>query len=521
MIQLLPNQIEHYERLKAIFTHSTFALDFSMLGAGKTYTSSLLALERGYKHVVVICPVSVIGKWRHMQNEYKIPIHQILSFQGLRSTKFHQPKHGYLHRRDSKTTMLMAHAWRPNEFNEIEVDQVEFETSDLYKGMVADGLLLIIDEIQNIKNISTQFKAAQALIHAITLANGIPKFEKQDSKSHVLLLSGSPIDKQEQAMHMFRSLGIMTDDRVAQYNIRTGVQEWRGMQQIYNFCHSLNAVATTNVPQKRPWEKFDPYVYRLFQQVFKLKCASSMLPASSIFKLEKVNAYYNIDAEGAEIIKRGLGRLVSATNFNGSEVLMQANAMAGVTTAMQIIETGKIKLMAKIARDKLLLYKVVVCVNFTESLKDLEVLLQDLNPLILNGSVPEAKRADILEKFQRPNRDFSLLICNQSVVSTGIDLDDKDGNFRRFCLVSPTYSTITMYQLAHRFQRADTKSDATIQMIFAKRSNVRKEACSDIIELRVLDALGRKSQVMKETTPDQDAAGIVFPGDYDDWEESP
>jgi len=515
----MPNQVEHYERLKGILSNSTFALDFSMLGAGKTYTSSLLAIEQGYKHVVVICPVSVIGKWRHMKANYGIPIHQILSFQGLRSTKFHQPKHGYLHRRDSKSTMMVAHAWRPNEFNEIEIDQVEFEPTDLYKEMVSDGLLLIIDEIQNIKNISTQFKAAQTLIHAITLANGPPRFTKQESKSHVLLLSGSPIDKQEQAMHMFRSLGIMTDDRIAQYNIRTGVQEWRGMQQIYDFCHSLNSIATTNVPQKRPWEKFDPYVYRLFQQVFKLKCASSMLPASSVYKLEKLNAYYNIDTEGAEIIKRGLGRLVSATNFNGSEVLMQANAMAGVTTAMQIIETGKIKLFAKIAREKLSSYKVVVCVNFTETLKDLEALLLDLNPLVLNGSVPEAKRSIILEKFQRPDREFSLLLCNQAVVSTGIDLDDKEGSFRRFCLVSPTYSTITMYQLAHRFQRADTRSDSNIQMIFAKREGVLKETCNDIIELRVLDALGRKSQVMKETTPDQDAAGIIFPGDYDDWEE--
>lgn len=519
MIELLPNQIEHYQRVNTILSQSPFALDFSMLGAGKTYTSSLLALERGYKHVVVICPVSVIGKWRKMKADFGIPIHQILSFQSLRSTKYHQPKHGYLHRRDTKSSMMVAHAWRPNEFNEIEIDQVEFEITELYAKMVEEGLLLIIDEIQNIKNISTQFKAAQTLIHSITLKNGRPKFEKQDLNSHVLLLSGSPIDKQEQAMHMFRSLGIMTDDRVAQYNIRTGIQEWRGMQQIYDYCYSLNSIVTPNIPHKRAWEKFDPYVYRLFQQVFKMKCASSMLPPSNDFALEKTNAYYNIDAQGAEIIKRGLGRLVTATNFNGNQVVMQANAMAGVTTAMQIIETGKIQLLAKIAREKIQDFKVVVCVNFTESLKDLEGILKDLEPLILNGAVPEAKRADILSKFQQPNRDFSLLLCNQAVVSTGIDLDDKEGSFPRFCIVSPTYSTITMYQLAHRFQRADTKSSATIQMIFAKKEGLKKEACGDIIELRVLDALGRKSQVMKDTTPDQDEAGVIFPGDYDDWEE--
>ena len=516
MISLLPNQVEHYERIKSILSKSSFALDFSMLGAGKTYTSSLLALENKYKHVIVICPVSVISKWRHMQKEYDIPIHQILSFQSLRSTKFHQPKHGYLHRRDSKSSMMMPHSWRPNEFTEIEVDQVDFEITDLYRTMVDEGLLLIIDEIQNIKNISTQFKAAQTLIHTITLQNGRPRFEKQDLKSHLLLLSGSPIDKQEHAMHLFRAIGIMTDDRIAQYNIRTGVQEWRGMQQIYDFCYSLNGIATTNVLQRRPWEKFDPYVYRLFQQVFKLRCASSMLPPSHDFSLQKLNAFYNIDQEGAEIIKRGLGHLVTATAFNGNQVMMTANVMASVTLAMQIIETGKIKLLAKLARRD---QKTVICVNFTETLKDLAELLKDLNPLILNGSVPEHKRGDIIEKFQRPTSEFMLLLCNQAVVSTGIDLDDKHGGFPRICFVSPNYSTISMYQLAHRFLRADTKSDSQIHMVYAKREGISRERCNDIIELRVLDALGRKSKIMKDTTPDQASAGVVFPGDYEEWEE--
>lgn len=39
-IHLLDSQKEHYARLTAMLEHRKFALDFSMLGAGKTYTSS-------------------------------------------------------------------------------------------------------------------------------------------------------------------------------------------------------------------------------------------------------------------------------------------------------------------------------------------------------------------------------------------------------------------------------------------------------------------------------------------------
>lgn len=76
--------------------------------------------------------------------------------------------------------------------------------------MVQEGTLLIIDEIQNIKNVSSQFLACQKLIQEIVEA-----FSTADNKSRVLLLSGSPIDRQEHALHLFRSLHIMTEDRIA------------------------------------------------------------------------------------------------------------------------------------------------------------------------------------------------------------------------------------------------------------------------------------------------------------------
>lgn len=554
-VELYETQQEHVQRIDAMFAQFPFALDFSMLGAGKTYTSTYLAMKRGYKHVIVICPVSVIPKWKQMQRTFDVPIRQIMGFQALRSTKFHQPKHGYLHRRDYKHTVTTQHPHlRHPMFQRTEViDKVDFKITDEYQAMVDEGLLLIIDEMQNIKNISSQFHAAQALIHAITLKNGeLSQLWKRPSKgffsflkrepddvpqhefkSHVLLLSGSPIDKQPQAVHIFRALGIMTDDRIAQMNIQTGVVDWRGMQQIEDFCRAIDPTATSATPRQYGFEPtLDGYAYRLFQNVFKRHFSSSMPPPKPKAVLHKRNAYYAIDAEGAEICARGLTGLKTATQFDGNNVNFAGGigaaagsagrALCGVTRSLQIIETGKIKLFARVAREHLTknpMSKVCIAVNFSDTVTDLQTLLADFQPLILTGSCSEIQRGKVMDQFQAHTLERRLLICNQSVASTGIDLDDKHGAFPRLALVSPNYSSIMSYQLGHRFQRADTKSDAQVHFVFAKRKGQTKEACADIIELRVLDALSRKSQVMKETTAEQAKAGVIFPGEHTEWHE--
>ena len=526
-LTLLPNQTEHVERLRAILDKYPFALDLSMLGAGKTFTSSFLAKHglagEGFKHVIVVCPVSVLPKWRTMSDTYGIPITHALGYQALRSSKHRQPKHGLLHRRDVLQGVLST---------------VSFTSTDEYKAMVDEGALLIFDEVQNIKNISSQFHAAQALIHEITrrpgsgiVSNAPTLFQRvmgvvDDSTpctSRVLLLSGSPIDQKEHATHIFRALGVMMHDRVAQMNIHTRRNEWRGMQEIYDFCDRASPTTATIASQVIMGEsKLDPYIYRLFQGVLKPTCSSAMHPPPPPTTLTKVNAFYDVDDGGAEIISRGLNSLKRAARFDGANVNLRGNGeqMAGVTRAMQVIETGKIQMFARVARQKLAMpcTKVVIAVNYTDTVTDLKALLLDFNPLLLVGSTSETGRKTVLNKFQAPSTEHRLLICNQLVASTGIDLDDKHGGFPRACLVSPNYSTITSYQLGHRFQRLDTKSDAHVHFVFAKRSGGTRESSEDIIELRVLHALSRKSQIMRETTGE--GTGIVFPGDHPEWLES-
>ena len=510
-ITLLPSQVDHHARLMEILDRSSYALDSSMLGAGKTYTAARVALDRGFAHILVICPVSVIPKWSFMRDTHGLPVRDIMGFQKLRSAKFRQPKHGLLARRDYKVQVQASrffHAF-------VDVDKVDFTPTDKLRQWMAEGLLIVVDELQNVKNISTQFHAVSALIHAVVDSR---------TNSRVLALSGSPIDKREHALHLFRALGVMRADRVAQHNIQTNEMIWEGIQEIVDTCRALDPQGFAAQPPKRSYEEFDVYAYRLFQSVFKPRVSSAMTTPVLTTALTKHNAFYNIDAAGAEIVARGVRMLRSAARFDGTAVNFTggggAGQMAGVTRALQIVETGKIGMITRVAREELAAspqLKVVIAVNYSDTVDDLVTALAAFSPLVLTGSTSIPRRDAVLREFQAPTAEHRLLIANQSVISTGVDLDDKHGAWPRLCLVSPNYSTITSYQLGHRFRRADTRSDARVRFVYAKRAGQARSACEDIIELGVLNALGRKSAVMKETTAEQVAAGVVFPGDHPEW----
>jgi hypothetical protein len=162
----------------------------------------------------------------------------------LRSQKCKQPSHGLLQRRDYQVRQLRPGAaqWEVDAGFDVmtDIDKVEFKPTEGLLKMIDEGLLLIVDEIQNIKNISNQFLACQALMKPILE-------QSLDKASRVLLLSGSPIDREHHALHLFRSLNIHTEDSLARTNLQTYTMEWTGLNQIVNFCTSLDAPATNAV----------------------------------------------------------------------------------------------------------------------------------------------------------------------------------------------------------------------------------------------------------------------------------
>ena len=495
MIELQPQQQAHVARLAKILTKHRCALDFSVMGAGKTYSTSYLSLQPQFKfaHVVVICPVSVQPKWISMGKKHGVPLKKCISYHSLRAAKGRQPAHGLLHRFDQAV-----------EVNGWSVNKVSFKSTEEFEQMVSEGLLLVIDEFQHLKNISAQFEAARSLVKAV----------KASEHSRCLLLSGSPFDRREHSVALLKTLGIMVADELTLYDRSSRTSTWTGAQQVVDGCKSIDEDATQKVLDV--WRFCSPVqiVYQLFQQVVKPALHSSMPQPALDHQVSKFNAFYTMQPPdllpklmaGIESLKRVVGydAAKNSVNFATSGA---SNTMGALTTALCAIERAKIPTMVVAAKRHLQdrpQCKLVVCVNYTDSIGELKEELADFAPLVLNGQVPKEARAAVIDKFQQPDLERRLLIGNVHVCSTGIDLDDKHGTFPRLCLVSPNYSTLTIHQLGHRFLRLDTRGSSEVQMFYIKQA----------MELPVLTALAKKGGVMKDTTEEQVQAGVLFPCDY-------
>ena len=502
VFNLYPHQVNHVTDVINILKEDFFAIDLSMLGSGKTYTATKIAEELKVKHIIVIAPTSVKSKWLAMQRDHGLPISACLSFNEVRSSTCRQPKHGLLSRRDYKVT--------PH--NGEEINKVKFNATPALHKIASEGCLLIIDEIQNIKNLTTQFHACREIIKAIKTANS------SGGHSHALLLSGSPIDKHEQTVHLFRCLDIMKVNKLCDYVVADGRFTTAGYTQIEDYCLALGN-------QTGEHDKCEPFrgnaaaclsrVYRMFQGKFKAHRTCAMDPPNSRYGICKLNGYFDIqDTNSSELLSRGVKSLAIAASFNPENGTVTygsgGDSIAAITTALMMIETAKISTFVRLAREALSKdanARVVICVNYTATLKDLTKELAEYSPLIMNGTLSAQQRGRICTEFASADSARRLLIGNASVCSTGIDLDDKHGNQPRIVFVSPMYNTITLYQLSHRFLRLDTRSSSQLFMVYGKNAS----------ETRVLRALGKKSSVMKETTAQQVDSGVKFPGDFDSY----
>jgi superfamily II DNA or RNA helicase len=545
-VELLAHQTEHVQKLTNILDQSRFAFDLSALGSGKTYCATRLCSDRSIPHVLVIAPLTVLSKWTHMQTQHGLPLAQAISYCSLRSVKCKQPKHGFLVREDR-----IVETEEDGETKRTE--KTFFHSTAAWRKLVTEGVLLVVDEIQNVKNVSSQFLSVKEMMRDIL------EHTESENKSRVLLLSGTPVDKTEQVVNLYRALGIVTHS-LGHFNPHTRRCEARGFREVIRYHERLDEVRgsavtpamsgtidnayvvasayeahTFDISRYSRRDFFSEPIYRLFRDVFVNSVGSRMPPVQSTNVVHKMNAFYQVrNEESTKLLANAVARLSSSVGFDEDTNTInivttpvdRARTFQLITRAMQMIETAKIPIFVRAAREALERNpnrKVAILLNFSDSIVDISAALESFSPLVIRGSTSASKRKQALDRFQRPDDSYRVLIANLSCVSTGVDLDDKDGRFPRLALVNPNYSTITLHQLTYRFLRADTRSDAHVHFVFG-RETIDGKQIRGLTELNVLNCLARKSRVMKEVSSSAASSTeteMLYPGEFPVWVEDP
>jgi hypothetical protein len=482
-IKLSPAQEIHVEALIKILMGSACALDMSIMGTGKTFTASALAQRMGFYGVIVICQASIEARWTRMKTLHGVPIITVISYTSLGTKVGKQPKHGLLTR--------------------IEGDTVRFEATEKLRAYIRAGILLVVDEFQNIKNKSVQHNACKEVITSITF---------EPDRSRALLLSGSPMDKPEHAVHLMQSIGIIRHYHLSIFHELEARLELRGAQELIDYCLAINPTGTDIILSKQiiSTERVKPLCYELFRDVIRPHITSAMPPIVHTHDVHVRNHYYILPEEESVQLADAIGGLKKAVHFNSDTNTLDnsPSIWTALTGALSRVESAKIPTFYREAR-KILdgnpKAKVVLCLNYTSTIDTLAYLLEDYSPMVLNGEVNKKARDISIQLFQRPTLEKRLIIGNLKVCSTGIDLDDKEGTFPRHCFASPNFSVIDIYQLVHRFKRMDTQSEANVGFVYGKVG---------FDETSILSALARKSVVMKDLLVEQVKGGVVFPSDY-------
>lgn len=487
-IKLLDYQVPHVEQLTKILMKTHCAMDLSLMGCGKTYTTTELCKRIGFPRMVVICPATIEAKWKGMA-KYGVNIFKVISYQSLRSRKGCNPQHSLL-----------------NRFDDPKDNSTTFTPTDTLKQIVKEGCLFVFDEAQNIKNKNDQWLACKAISHHILSSGGISRF---------MLLSGTPIDKEEHALHLMGMMGFIRHPKLFNFRKEDNILRLYGARELIDYCTFINKCDTEKFLLVNRFTKdtIRHNCYLLFQRILKPYITASMPPPKLKVEMNCKNGYFNILNEEDKVnLNKGIASLNSATMYNETSNTAEITSenMGSITKALMKIEDAKISTFIRVGLEQLKAVpncKIGIFVHYNSSLEKLEKAFTEYNPIVLQGKIPKERRQILIDEYQKPDLSRRVLISNLQVCATGVDLDDKYGEFPRYAYASPNYVILNLQQLIYRFRRTDSKSAVIFRFVYGK---------GDRREMSILNALAKKSQVLKDTLEDQVLANITFPGDYED-----
>lgn len=522
-IVLEPEQEQNVSTIMEILNTHSIAHDFSIAGAGKTPMAARVCHLRGVQRIIIVCYNSLqVDHWTRHCTLFNIPVSLILTYDMLRGTKTTVIDNGI---------PVLPHRLL------LKDNYGFYHPTDLFKMWVEDGLALIADECHSLKNRCGKNHAFAALSKYITLRN--LWYPITGIKSYTYFMSMTPFDKEEHCINLALTCGIIPCEPLFDSQNKRAY----GLEYLYNYCKAIDTVKTQKIwgmyeiTEKNAFE----ISYRLIVEVF-LRKTSSFTKNTNLGYTSKQSVYYSsftVTNDCHNLMKAALNMIKSRRDENLEEILIsdidteqviteqqtdqesylfsqivnfkgtplrERNGVIQGTITVQTIKSYFIVLgLVNEILNQIPNSKIVIFLNYKESINIVMKYLAHLNPVKITGDVEctKEKRNEIIAKFNEPNLESRILVIIAQIGSDSIELDDKYGNYPRVGIAFPDFYYSKYFQCPGRLFRRYTKSNSLFFFCLVNSNEYSEES----IEKSLIE----KSKVMEETLQNNE---IIPPSNY-------
>ena len=476
---LKPDQAAHAAALMASMASCGVAHDVSPMGTGKTFVACSIALAKlaatadRTAEAWVVCPACVSAAWQ---------------------------------------STLAAIAGEKGARLAARVRVVTQYHANLHKlsagGRTAPPAMIVLDEAHGAKNDSKFTRAFAALAKRWPVP--------------LLLISGTPMDKREQAVHLIRSMGYPDLFTVEGGEYVPGpdmarLTAWLTEKGIISRDKEMAAMDALSQRQPCSKEKL-AVVEKTFHLLFtnRILGRTRFAMTSTVRAPQPVPLYVTPksdgDAEEAKIASDKLDSLRPSFEKGQPEFQPGNRDFAKIVSALIAIESVKSEPLGELlarryadpdsgdTRFVVFFQHVKPLRRVADALEANGVPASDI--LFVPGEKTPARRAPMIEAFQKRDGPRFFLATHDSC-SVGVSLHDVCGQ-RREMYLTPTYRFMIMLQSMARTNRHGGLSESPLRVVYVRTADGRTA------EQKMIESIHRKFAVLEQATSRRDDTQDAF-----------
>jgi superfamily II DNA or RNA helicase len=515
-LRLRDYQLEHFEQVKVVLGRSYCAVDNSSTGRGKTIVALSVANHLDLP-IVVVTPVTTIEAWQRAHAECIPPDHpskliRIMGYEALRGVArvgmgLRSMKHGLLMRKDVRIGSKVVTTFTP---------------TLALKQLVSTGALFVFDEFHNLKNLSSQNKAAAAisrLVHDEVRRNPA-------TRARCMMLSATPLDKVEHAVNFIKLMGLTKQPMLASYNPQTREMQPGAIEELRTEAMAINPIKTIEVMGTFGFYGIDAHnwnttslkraraiAYELYVRVI-LPFMSSAMPPAEAPRFVRRGFFEIRDAENKRKVTEAVEDLRGAARFNEqkqSVVLNGDTNWGAITKALMDLEVAQIADMCRVAISRLqseMGLKVILAMGYKITIDKARRALRAAgfaDVAELSGDVPPTERQAEIDRFNTTDSCRAMVMTTQTG-GIGINLHDTQGGRKRVMYIMPDYKVISIHQCVGRIFRYGALSSGEAYVFYSQHEG---GAAANIMA-----SLAKKSVVIRSVLSGEENKAQELPGEY-------